>query len=105
MSPSLSLPTSSGIRPYFGLQPVYPHPIGIQLASLGILLYYVTLLSDVISIRGQALAALLSVPSIAPTMSQFPDYYKLLNISRTATQDEVRQGYRKESLKQVLLLK
>ncbi|KJA29268.1 hypothetical protein HYPSUDRAFT_61301 [Hypholoma sublateritium FD-334 SS-4] len=32
-------------------------------------------------------------------MSQFPDYYKLLNIPRTATQDEVRQGYRKESLK------
>lgn len=38
-------------------------------------------------------------------MSQFPDYYKLLNISRTATQDEVRQSYRKESLKQVLLLR
>jgi len=32
-------------------------------------------------------------------MSQFPDYYKLLNISRTATQEEVRQAYRKESLK------
>ncbi|KIK06856.1 hypothetical protein K443DRAFT_129441 [Laccaria amethystina LaAM-08-1] len=32
-------------------------------------------------------------------MSQFPDYYKLLNIPRTATQDEVRQAYKKESLR------
>ncbi|KAF8203688.1 DnaJ domain-containing protein [Pholiota molesta] len=32
-------------------------------------------------------------------MSQFPDYYKLLNISKTSSQDEVRQAYRKESLK------
>lgn len=32
-------------------------------------------------------------------MSQFPDYYKLLNISQVATQDEVRQAYRKESLR------
>ncbi|KAF8973894.1 DnaJ domain-containing protein [Flammula alnicola] len=32
-------------------------------------------------------------------MSQFPDYYKLLNVAKTATQDEIRQGYRKESLK------
>jgi len=31
--------------------------------------------------------------------SQFPDYYKLLNISQSATQDEVRQAYRKESLR------
>ncbi|KAF5312989.1 hypothetical protein D9619_003152 [Psilocybe cf. subviscida] len=30
---------------------------------------------------------------------KFPDYYTLLNIQKTATQDEVRQGYRKESLK------
>ncbi|KAF9056305.1 DnaJ domain-containing protein [Panaeolus papilionaceus] len=29
----------------------------------------------------------------------FPDYYKILNISSTATPEEVRQGYRKESLK------
>ncbi|KAF8167964.1 DnaJ-domain-containing protein [Crassisporium funariophilum] len=32
-------------------------------------------------------------------MSQFPDYYKLLNITKSATQDQVRQAYRKESLK------
>ncbi|KAF9474464.1 DnaJ-domain-containing protein [Pholiota conissans] len=32
-------------------------------------------------------------------MSQFPDYYKLLNIPKTATHEEVRQAYRKESLK------
>ncbi|KAF8898598.1 DnaJ-domain-containing protein [Infundibulicybe gibba] len=32
-------------------------------------------------------------------MSQFPDYYKILNVAKTASQDEVRQAYRKESLK------
>ncbi len=32
-------------------------------------------------------------------MSQFPDYYKLLNISSSATQDEIRQAYKKESLR------
>ncbi|EKM83768.1 hypothetical protein AGABI1DRAFT_81503 [Agaricus bisporus var. burnettii JB137-S8] len=32
-------------------------------------------------------------------MSQFPDYYQLLGISQTATQEEVRHAYRKESLK------
>ncbi|KAF9569704.1 DnaJ-domain-containing protein [Agrocybe pediades] len=32
-------------------------------------------------------------------MSQFPDYYKLLNLNKNATQEEVRQAYRKESLK------
>lgn len=37
--------------------------------------------------------------AILTTMSQFPDYYKLLNIPRTATQDEVRQAYKKESLR------
>jgi DnaJ-class molecular chaperone len=26
-------------------------------------------------------------------MSNLPDYYKILNISSTATQDEVREGY------------
>ena len=37
-------------------------------------------------------------------MPQFPDYYKLLNITLSATQEEVRQAYRKESLKLVLSL-
>ncbi|TFK41024.1 DnaJ domain-containing protein [Crucibulum laeve] len=32
-------------------------------------------------------------------MSQFPDYYKLLNIPQSASQDDVRQAYRKESLR------
>ncbi|KXN89895.1 hypothetical protein AN958_04899 [Leucoagaricus sp. SymC.cos] len=32
-------------------------------------------------------------------MSEFPDYYKLLNITPTALQEEIRQAYRKESLK------
>ncbi|KAK1229799.1 hypothetical protein PQX77_007124 [Marasmius sp. AFHP31] len=32
-------------------------------------------------------------------MSQFPDYYKLLGISKNATQDEIRQAYKKESLR------
>jgi len=32
-------------------------------------------------------------------MSSIPDYYKLLNITKSATQDQIRQAYRKESLK------
>ncbi|KAF9456267.1 DnaJ domain-containing protein [Collybia nuda] len=32
-------------------------------------------------------------------MSQFLDYYQLLNVSQTATYDEIRQAYKKESLK------
>jgi len=31
--------------------------------------------------------------------SSIPDYYKLLNITKSATQDQIRQAYRKESLK------
>ncbi|KAF8807539.1 DnaJ-domain-containing protein [Phlegmacium glaucopus] len=31
--------------------------------------------------------------------SPIPDYYKLLNITKSATQDQIRQAYRKESLK------
>jgi hypothetical protein len=32
-------------------------------------------------------------------MSQFPDYYQLLNIPQSASQDDVRQAYKKESLR------
>ncbi|PFH54606.1 hypothetical protein AMATHDRAFT_72388 [Amanita thiersii Skay4041] len=32
-------------------------------------------------------------------MSIFPDYYKLLNVPRNASLDEIRQAYKKESLK------
>jgi len=32
-------------------------------------------------------------------MSQIPDYYKILSVPRTATHEEVRQAYKKESLK------
>ncbi|KAL6302200.1 DnaJ domain-containing protein [Sparassis latifolia] len=32
-------------------------------------------------------------------MSTFPDYYRLLNISQSATEDDIRQAYKRESLK------
>ena len=32
-------------------------------------------------------------------MSSFPDYYTILGVQKTATSDEVRQAYKKESLK------
>lgn len=34
-------------------------------------------------------------------MSRFPDYYKLLNVTKSATQDEIRTAYKKESLKYI----
>lgn len=45
--------------------------------------------------------------SIATTTmaSTFPDYYDLLNVAQTATQDEIRTAYKKESLKCVSLLR
>jgi len=32
-------------------------------------------------------------------MSQFPDYYVVLNVDKSATTDEIRQAYKKESLR------
>ena len=37
-------------------------------------------------------------------MSQFPDYYSILGVSKTASQEQIRQAYRKESLKYVSVL-
>ena len=34
-------------------------------------------------------------------MTSFPDYYRILNIQKSATADEIRQAYKKESLKYV----
>lgn len=35
-------------------------------------------------------------------MSTLPDYYAFLNVSPNATTDEIRQAYKKESLKCVI---
>ncbi|KAJ3543430.1 hypothetical protein NMY22_g3149 [Coprinellus aureogranulatus] len=40
-------------------------------------------------------------PNPAMSSSSFPDYYKLLNLSSNATPEEVKQAYRKESLRLV----
>jgi hypothetical protein len=34
-----------------------------------------------------------------PVMSSFPDYYDLLHVPTTASTDEIRQAYKKESLR------
>lgn len=40
-----------------------------------------------------------------PAMSSFPDYYQILGVSPTASQDEIRQAYKIQSLKCVSSLK
>jgi preprotein translocase subunit Sec63 len=37
--------------------------------------------------------------SMTANSSEFPDYYKLLNVPKTASQDDIRQAYKRESLK------
>lgn len=41
--------------------------------------------------------------SPARDMSQFPDYYAVLNIPKTATTEEIRTAYKKESLRYALV--
>ena len=36
-------------------------------------------------------------------MASFPDYYNVLNISKDASTEDIRQAYRKESLKLVII--
>jgi hypothetical protein len=38
-------------------------------------------------------------PSFAREMSEFPDYYAILGISKTSTTEEVRSAYKRESLR------
>ena len=42
---------------------------------------------------------LLPLPSTILPMSSFPDYYALLNVPKTATAEEIRQAYKRESLR------
>ncbi|KAH9937557.1 DnaJ domain-containing protein [Fomitopsis serialis] len=44
-------------------------------------------------------SAFVQRPTCSPTMSSFPDYYKILAVSKNATQDEIRQAYKIQSLK------
>lgn len=46
---------------------------------------------------GHPLLSLL--PSLVRDMSEFPDYYAILSIPRTATTEEVRSAYKRESLR------
>lgn len=41
-------------------------------------------------------------PSFARDMSEFPDYYAILSIPRTATAEDVRSAYKRESLRYAL---
>ena len=38
-------------------------------------------------------------PSYTTPMSDFPDYYAILSVPRTATTEEIRSAYKKESLR------
>lgn len=42
-------------------------------------------------------------PSFARVMSQFPDYYAILSIPKTATAEEIRSAYKRESLRYVVV--
>jgi len=46
-----------------------------------------------------AASATLSHPPFAKAMSDFPDYYAILGVHRTATTEEVRTAYKKQSLR------
>jgi curved DNA-binding protein CbpA len=37
-------------------------------------------------------------------MARLPDYYKVLKIEKSATQDEIRTAYKKEALRLIFLL-
>ena len=54
-----------------------------------------------ISKAGRTAGSPTATVPIALTMTTFPDYYSLLNVSQTASIDEIRAAYKKESLKSV----
>ena len=46
-----------------------------------------------------AVSATLSHPPLTQAMSDFPDYYAILSVTRTASTEEIRTAYKKESLR------
>ena len=48
-----------------------------------------------------AVSATLTLSSPCKAMSDFPDYYAILGIPRTATAEEIRSAYKRESLRYV----